>query len=150
VLRVDDRGRIKVPSQYHSILVDQFGSQLYLTSLNGDRVYLYPLSVWEKIEQSIEQIMMRSPEIEEYISRTSYWGNEIEVDPRGRVLIPPELRKACRLNDANLRIFGKIDHMVLWNEDLFKEKSLSGDFSDEKMQMVARLINEYSTLPGSK
>jgi MraZ protein len=150
VLKVDDRGRIKVPSQYLSILKEQYGNDLYITSLNGDRVYLYPLNVWEGIEQSIERIKVRSPEIDEYISRTSYWGNEGEVDTRGRVLIPPELRQEGQLNGANLRIFGKIDHMVLWNEGLFKEISLSGEFSDEKLQKVSRLINEQPALPGDE
>ncbi|UCH94003.1 MAG: hypothetical protein JSV88_27565 [Candidatus Aminicenantes bacterium] len=141
VLKVDDRGRIKVPSQYLSILTEQCGKELYITSLNGDRVMIYPLKVWEGIEQSIEKIKVRSPEIEEYISRTSYWGNESEVDSRGRVLIPPELRKTSQL-DSQVRIFGEIDHMVVWNEDLFKQKSLSGEFSDEKLQTVSRLIHE--------
>jgi MraZ protein len=150
VLKVDDRGRIKIPSQYLSALQEQYGNELYITSLNGDRVYLYPLKVWEGIEQSIERLKIRSPEIDEYINRTSYWGNEAEVDNRGRVLIPPELRKASRLNGSDLRIFGKIDHMLLWNEEMFKEKELSGEFSDEKLQIVSRLINEFPGLPGDK
>ena len=144
VLKADDRGRIKIPSQYLSIMTEQYGSALYITSLNGDRVLLYPLSVWEEIEQSIEKIKVRSPEIEEYISRTSYWGNEGEVDTRGRVLIPPELRKSGQL-DGDVRIFGEIDHMVVWNEDLYKEKALKGEFSDEKLQIVSRLIHEAAT-----
>jgi MraZ protein len=141
VLKVDDRGRIKVPSQYLSILAEQYGQDLYITSLNGDRVIVYPLKVWEGIEQSIEKIRVRSPEIEEYISRTSFWGNESEVDSRGRILIPPELRKSSQL-DSDVRIFGEIDHLVVWNEELFRKKSLSGVFSDEKLQIVSRLIHE--------
>ncbi|MCP5046850.1 MAG: hypothetical protein GY940_06740 [bacterium] len=148
VVKVDDRGRLKVPSQYLSALKDQYGDAIYITSLNGDRVYLYPIPVWEGIEQSIERIKVRSPEIDEYLSRTSYWGNECEVDSRGRLLIPPELRNSSGLNSGNLRIFGKIDHMVIWNEALFKEKTFSGEFSDEKLQTVSRLINESSALPG--
>jgi MraZ protein len=144
VLKVDDRGRVKVPSQYLSILTEQYGKDLYITSLNGDRVLIYPLLVWEGIEQSIEKIKIRAPEIEEYISRTSYWGNESEVDSRGRMLIPPELRKSGQLN-SNVRIFGEIDHMVVWNEELFKQKALSGEFTDEKLQVVSRLIHEAST-----
>jgi MraZ protein len=144
VLKVDDRGRVKVPSQYLSILTEQYGNDLYITSLNGDHVLIYPLKVWEDIEQSIEKIKIRAPEIQEYISRTSYWGNESEVDSRGRVLIPPELRKTSQL-DSNLRIFGEIDHMVVWNEELFKQESLSGKFTDEKLQVVSRLIHEAST-----
>ena len=141
VLRVDDRGRVKIPSQYLSILTAQYGKDLYITSLNGDNVLIYPLKVWEDIEQSIEKIKIRAPEIQEYISRTSYWGNESEVDSRGRVLIPTELRKSSQL-DCDLRIFGEIDHMVVWNEELFKKKSLSGKFTDEKLQVVSRLIHE--------
>ena len=151
VLKVDDRGRIKVPSQYLSILTEQYGQELYVTSVNGDRVYLYPLKIWEGIEQSIEKMKVRSPEVQEYISRTSFWGNESEVDGRGRILIPPELRKKSQLNgNTNLRIFGEINYMVVWNEELFKEKSLSGEFSDEKMQIVSRLIHESSTLSGDE
>ncbi|MGE5342728.1 MAG: division/cell wall cluster transcriptional repressor MraZ [Candidatus Omnitrophota bacterium] len=148
-LKVDDRGRIKIPAQYHTTLTEQYGNTLYITSLNGDRVFLYPLKVWEGIEASIEQLKVRSPEIEEYLSRTSFWGNEAEVDDRGRVLIPPELRKAAQLNGSNLRVFGKIDHMLLWNEQLFRETSLGGEFSDEKLHVVSRLINEFSRSPGN-
>ena len=140
-MRVDDRGRVKIPSQYLSILTGKYGKDLYITSLNGDNVLIYPLKVWEDIEQSIEKIKIRAPEIQEFISRTSYWGNESEVDSRGRVLIPPELRKTSQL-DCDLRIFGEIDHMVVWNEELFKKKSLSGKFTDEKLQVVSRLIHE--------
>jgi MraZ protein len=146
--KVDDRGRIKIPSQYLSAIKEQYGSSIYITSLNGDRVFLYPMSVWEDIEQSIETIKVRSPEIEEYISRTSYWGHETEVDSRGRILIPPELRKESRLNGSELRIFGKIDHMLVWNEELFREKTFSGEFNDEKLLKVSRMINELSALPG--
>jgi MraZ protein len=144
-LKVDDRGRIKIPSKYLSVLAEQYGKELYITSINGDRVFLYPLNIWEAIEQSIETMKVRAPEIEDYVSRTSFWGSESEVDSRGRVLIPPELRTASNLND-NVRIFGKIDHMVIWNEELFKTKSLSGEFTDEKLHEVSRLLNEFSTL----
>ncbi len=144
-LKLDDRGRIKIPSKYLSVLEEQYGKELYITSINGDRVFLYPLEVWEAIEQSIETKKVRAPEIEDYVSRTSFWGNESEVDSRGRVLIPPELRTSSKLND-NVRIFGEIDYMVIWNEELFRAKSLSGEFTDEKLHEVSRLLNESSAL----
>ncbi|MCP4148906.1 MAG: hypothetical protein GY757_14260 [bacterium] len=147
-LKLDDRGRIKIPAKYLSVITEQYGNDLYITSLNGDRVYLYPLSVWEGIEQSIEAMKVRAPEIEEYITRTSFWGNEGEVDSRGRVLIPPELRNESKL-DGIVRIFGKIDHMVIWNEELFRKTSLDGEFTDGKLQEVSRLLNGFSTLSGN-
>lgn len=139
MLRLDDRGRLKIPARYLSILEEQYGREFYVTSLNGDHVLLYPLPVWEKIEQNIEKMKVRAPEIEEYVSRTSFWGNESEVDARGRVLIPPELRKESKL-DEDVRVVGNIDYMVLWNEAMFREKSMSGQFNDEKLQKVSELL----------
>lgn len=144
VSKLDDRGRIKVPSRYLSILDEQYGRRIYITSLDGDHVLLYPLQVWEGIEQSIEKIRVRSPEIREYVSRTSFWGSESEVDARGRLLIPPELRSAAKLNDHSVRIIGEIDHMVAWNEELFRAHALSGEFGDEKLQEVSRILREHS------
>ena len=60
-LKLDDRGRIKIPSKYLSVLEEQYGKELYITSINGDRVFLYPLEVWEAIEQSIETKKVRAP-----------------------------------------------------------------------------------------
>jgi len=139
VLRLDDRGRLKIPARYLSILEEQYGREIYITSLNGDHVLLYPLPVWEKIEQNIEKMKVRAPEVEEYVSRTSFWGNESEVDARGRVLIPPELRKESRLDD-DVCVVGNIDYMVLWNEAMFREKSMSGQFNDGKLQKVSELL----------
>lgn len=148
-LKVDDRGRLKIPSKYLSVLEEQYGKELYITSINGDRVFLYPLKVWEAIEQSIETIKVRAPEVEEYVSRTSFWGNESEVDSRGRVLVAPELRAASELN-GNVRIIGKIDHMLIWNEDLFRAKSLQGEFTDEQLHKVSSLLKESPGLPADE
>lgn len=141
-MKLDERGRIKIPSRYLSILEEQYGKEIYLTSLNGDHVLLYPLSVWEGIEQTIQKIPVRTPEIEEFIDRTSFWGNECEVDARGRILVPSELRNASKLDDL-VRVVGKIDYMVIWNDRLFKEKSLTGEFGPDKMQKIAEILNEY-------
>ena len=67
LLKIDDKGRIKVPARYHSIFETQFGMELYLTSLNGDRIMVYPLKVWERLEETIEKMRVRTPEVEEFI-----------------------------------------------------------------------------------
>ncbi len=145
LLKIDDKSRIKVPARYHSIFETQFGLELYLTSLNGDCIYVYPLKVWERIEASIERMRVRTPELEEFVNRTSYWGNEAEIDNRGRILIPAELRESAGMNDS-IRMVGKIDHLVLWNDRLFQEKSLSGRFDEEKLQKVAMVLNGQDPL----
>jgi len=146
IAKIDDRGRIKIPAQYLSTLEQGFGKDVYLTSVNGDHVLFYPMLVWEEIERKIAKIPMRDPDLEEYISRISFWGNETEIDPKGRILIPSALRESSKL-DNNLLILGKIDYLVIWNKDVFAAKYMGDQFSDEKLQKVSRLLNEFSSLP---
>ncbi|HSQ34456.1 MAG TPA: hypothetical protein VLQ89_00540 [Candidatus Binatia bacterium] len=146
IAKIDDRGRVKIPAQFLSTLEGGFGRVVYLTSINGDHVFFYPMQVWAEIERKIARIPMRDPDLEEYISRISYWGSETEIDPKGRVLIPPDLRQSSKLEN-NLLILGKIDYLVIWNEDAFTGKYMGGQFSDEKMQKISRLLNEFPALP---
>jgi len=148
VLKLDDRGRIKLPSRYISIL-ENYGKDVYLTSINGDNILLYPISVWEEIEDKIERLKIRNQIVEEFVRRTSYWGSEIELDPRGRILIPADLRQTSNLNKEVL-ILGEIDHMVLWNNEDFKKKFISKKFTSRQIDEVSRLLNEFSTLSGNE
>ena len=146
IATIDDRGRVKIPAKYLSVLDQGFGRETYLTSVNGDHVLFYPMKVWQEIERKIAAIPMRDPEMEEFVSRSSYWGTETEIDPKGRILIPADLRAASKL-ESGLLILGKIDYMVIWNKEVFEARYMGGQFSDEKMHRVSRLLNEFSALP---
>jgi MraZ protein len=145
IVKLDDRGRVKVPAKYLSIFESLYGRDVYLTSINGDHILFYPLSIWERIEQKIEAITVRDPDIEQFIDRISFWGTEGEIDPKGRVLVPSGLRESCKLVEDVL-ILGKVNYMVIWNREAFKSRYIDGVFTDEKMQKVSRLLNEFSTL----
>jgi len=148
-VKIDDRGRIKIPSKYLTILEEQFGSEVYLTSINGDQVLFYPLKVWEVIEQRLEKTQIRNQTLEDFIRLTSFWGAETEIDPRGRLLIPPDLREKSGLSDDVL-VLGQIDHMVIWNREMFVNKYVNKPFSDRKLDEVSRLLNEFSSLSGNE
>jgi MraZ protein len=146
IATIDDRGRVKIPAKYLSVLEQGMGREVYLTSVNGDHILFYPMKVWQEIERKIAAIPMRDPEMEEFVSRSSYWGTETEIDPKGRVLIPADLRAASKL-ESGLLILGKIDYMVIWNKEVFEARYMGGQFSDEKLNRVSRLLNEFSALP---
>jgi MraZ protein len=146
IAKIDDRGRVKIPAKYLSALETDFGKEVYLTSVNGDHILFYPMKVWQEIEKKIAAIPVRDPDMEEFISRSSYWGSETEIDSKGRILIPSDLRIASKL-ESSLLILGKIDYMVIWNREVFEARYMGGQFSDEKMHRVSRLLNEFSALP---
>jgi MraZ protein len=145
LVTLDDRGRIKVPAPYLAILESQYNRQVYITSINGDNVLLYPLPVWEEIESQIERIAVRDPDMDEFVNRLSYWGCESELDPKGRVLVPPALRDAAQLQDTVL-VLGSASYLVLWNRQNFEGRFMTGSFTDERLQKIARLIHESASL----
>lgn len=149
ILKIDDRGRIKIPSRYRAILEDQFGKEVYLTSVNSSHILFYPLNTWEIIEQNIGKIQLRNRKIEDFIRVTSYWGTETEIDPRGRILIPPDLRDKINLKESVL-VIGQLDHIAIWNCEEYESKYASKTFTDAELDEISRLLNEKSALPGNE
>jgi len=148
-VKIDERGRIKIPVRFLEVFDAAYSRQLFLTSLNGESVLLYPIRVWEGMEQRVEHLGVWDPDIDDYFSRLSYWGVESEIDLKGRILIPPALRNSCQLNDT-IRIMGKATHLSLWNEEVFRAKEMGEPFSKEKVHRVSRLLHEASPLFGDE
>jgi DNA-binding transcriptional regulator/RsmH inhibitor MraZ len=97
------------------------------------------------MEQGFEKIKFRNQTLESFIRLTSFWGTESEIDPRGRVLIPPDIRDKSQLKD-DILILGQFDHMVIWNREKFVSQYVSKPFSEKKLNEVSQVINEFSTL----
>ena len=94
--RIDDKGRLKVPSAFRAHIEAEYGPALYLTSLSptGEFVRLYPLAVWEAIEAKLRSLATLGNSRKSFEMTTSYWGQLAEFDTQGRVVIPPPLRPA--------------------------------------------------------
>jgi MraZ protein len=148
-VKIDDRGRIKIPVKFIHVFDSGFGREIFLTSLNGDHVILYPIKIWEEMELKIENVGVWNPDIDDFMSRLSYWGSESEIDLKGRVLIPPDLRKQSQL-DGSIRILGKANHLVIWNEDVFKTRELGDSFGKEKLHKVSNILNAVPSLPSNE
>ena len=51
--RVDEKGRLKLPAGFRSYLVPTFGPDLFVTSLRGESVRIYPLPVYARLEERL-------------------------------------------------------------------------------------------------
>jgi MraZ protein len=43
--KIDDKGRLKVPSGFRGPIEEKYGDALFVTSLTGQSVRIYPMSV---------------------------------------------------------------------------------------------------------
>ena len=112
--RIDDKGRLKIPNAFKALVEAQHGRDLFVTSLTGESVRIYPMPVWIEIERRLAQIPSTHPSRLRFFSRVNYYGQAAELDNQGRVLIHPRLREAAGMA-GEVDVFGKYDHLEVWN-----------------------------------
>ena len=66
--KVDAQGRLKIPTSHRKVLEDEFGRELFVTSISGENVLLYPLAEWEKIEAKLQEAPKMRPEKLKFMS----------------------------------------------------------------------------------
>ncbi len=106
--RIDEKGRLKVPADFKKVLDDHYGSRFYITSKDGAIAEIYPLEEWTKIEQKL----LNDPPEEalELLDATSCWGQEVEIDAQGRLLLPALLREEAGLK-GEVAVLGYVTHL---------------------------------------
>ena len=136
--RIDDKGRLKVPNAFRSLLEGKYGRELYLTSVSGEFVRIYPMPVWLEIEQRLEAMPSTNPSKLRFLDRINYFGQTGELDAQGRVMIPPRLREAATMN-GDVDILGQINCLDAWNHERFLTKLQREPYTDED----ARALSEF-------
>src|SRR5207245_2676204 len=71
---IDGKGRLKVPNSFRSQLESKYGRELFLTSLTGEYVRIYPLPVWLEIEQKLAEMPSTHPSKLRFLDRVHYFG----------------------------------------------------------------------------
>ena len=135
--RIDDKGRLKIPSAFKTHVEERHGAgSLYVTSLNGDSVRIYPMPVWVAIEQRLAKMPSTHPARIKFLDRVNYYGQVSEFDVQGRVLIPARVREAAGMT-GDVDILGQVDHLEVWNHDRFVAKLQREPFSEDDAKALA-------------
>ena len=95
--RVDEKGRLKVPAEFKRVIDEKYNAQFYITSLDGKSAQIYPFEEWERIEQKLAGLSTYNPTKKKFLTRTNYWGQAVEMDSQGRLLLPQLLRDSAQL-----------------------------------------------------
>ena len=119
--RIDDKGRLKIPTLFRGLIKDQQGPDVFVTSVTGESVRIYPMAVWLGVEQRLSKAPGSHPSIVKFLDRVSYFGQESELDAQGRIVVPQLLRDSASIV-GEVRVFGKIDYLEVWNEERFAQK----------------------------
>src|ERR1700760_4805809 len=116
IARVDDKGRLKVPADFKRILDEQDIKTFFITSYDGERAEIFPMSEWEKIEAEMEDLPS-SPERIRVMEAANYYGQVVEMDAAGRLLLPQNLREKAGLA-GDLAVVGFRRKLTAINDEL--------------------------------
>ena len=134
--KIDDRGRLKIPTAFRAVIQKEHGTDLFVTSLTGESVRIYPMPVWLEIEGRIAQMPSSHPARMKLLDRVNFFGQVNELDQQGRVLIQPRLRESA-LMTGDVDVLGQQNYLEVWNHDRFIAKLTRDPFTDADAKALA-------------
>jgi len=135
--KIDAKGRLKVPSAFFRPLDERYGREVFATSLRGDCAWIYPLEVWEQEERRLMRLPSSNTRRRDYLRRISYFGRQSRLDAQGRLMMASRLRERARL-DGEVLLFGKTDHLEVWNLERIESEIEARPFTDEDLDELTR------------
>jgi len=98
--KVDEKGRLKIPAVFLDEL-KEYGNQFYITSTTGETA-----------------------------RRTSYYGQTVELDGQGRLLLPTVLREAAQTK-GDVDVLGNLDYLEVMNHTRVLDQLKNEPYTDE-------------------
>jgi len=132
--KVDEKGRVKVPAVYLDTL-KKWGDRFYVTSENGVYVRIYPMKVWTEIEERLAKLSSHHQTKRKFLSRTNYFGQVVELDGQGRLLIPPVLREAAQMK-GDVDVLGNLTYLEVWNHARYLEEMNKNPITPEDEKIL--------------
>ncbi|MGB9234573.1 MAG: division/cell wall cluster transcriptional repressor MraZ [Terriglobales bacterium] len=127
--RVDEKGRLKVPAEYKRVIDEKYAQRFYITSMDGVIAQVYPFEEWERIEQRLASLSTFNPTKKKFLTRTNYYGQVVEMDGQGRLLIPQILRESAQLR-GEVAVLGNLTYLEVRNMEAL-DQEIKEPFTDE-------------------
>jgi MraZ protein len=137
--KIDEKGRLKMPAAFKSLMDAANVKQFYITSTNGKTVQVWPLPDWEEREKQVTSLGEMTVMVRNYLRLTSYYGQQVEMDNQGRLLMPQKLRNSANLDEMEADVIGMGNFIEVHNHDeLEKELPVFTDDDSDKLAATLR------------
>jgi len=133
--RVDEKGRLKVPADFKRLMDEKYGTQFYITSLDGKVAQVYPFEEWQRIEEKLARLSNFNPTKKKFLNRTNYYGQVVEIDGQGRLLIPALLRDSAKIQ-GEVAVVGNLTYLEVQSIEAYKKDIEENPFTAEDEQTL--------------
>ena len=128
--RVDEKGRLKLPAEFKRVVEEKYSEKFYITSLDGKIAHLYPFEEWERIEQKLAGLSTFNPTKKKFLDRVNYYGQMVEMDGQGRLLIPQLVRDSAQIK-GEVAVLGNLTFLIVRNLEAFRQEIEEQPFTSE-------------------
>ena len=135
--RIDEKGRLKVPNGFRTVVEAQYGPELFVTSVTGEYVRVYPMAVWLEIERRLAEVPSTHPSKLRFLERVNFFGQAVSLDKQGRVVLPQMLRESASMT-GEVSVLGQQNHLAVWNLRRLQERLFKKDpFTEEDGRLLS-------------
>jgi MraZ protein len=128
--KVDEKGRLKIPSNFRKVIEEQHGSECFITSTDGERALIYPMPVWHAFHGRLSKVPSTSMAKVKLLEKVNYFGHTGTIDAQGRVLIPTILRNVAGITE-DVVVMGHTDHLEVWNGEKIQQRMTEAPMSPD-------------------
>jgi len=136
--KVDEKGRLKLPSVFRSIIEPRFGREFFVTSFRGDCVRIFPLEVYTAFEEQMAAASQVGPLVNRLRDAVNYFGQTAVMDAQGRILVHPLLREKAGIN-GEVAVLGQQNILVVWNRHTFEQRLEKEPLTDDELRELEAL-----------
>ena len=128
--RVDEKGRLKVPADFKRLIDEKYSAEFYITSRDGRVAEIYPVEEWRKIEDKLAKLSNFNPSKKKFLNKVNYYGQMVEMDGQGRLLIPQLVRDSAQLK-GEVAVLGNLTFLIVRNLEAFRQEIEEQPFTSE-------------------
>jgi MraZ protein len=122
--RLDDKGRLKLPTVFQQYFNSFPESKLFITSLDGRTGQIYSTAAWRENEEFLRSYTEDPAAVQDLLFNAQDLGAEAEMDAQGRVTVNSELRRELDLQGQELHLFAYKSHVQILTEAIYQESRM--------------------------
>jgi len=113
---IDTKGRVNVPSKFRQVLSEDNDKSFIITRGEDRCVWVYPLVIWQEIEERLSKLSAVSPNNRHIIRKTTRYASHVQYDKQGRIMLTKPLIEYAGL-DKEVFIIGAFNKLEIWNPE---------------------------------
>ena len=88
------------------------------------------MKFWNEIEDKLAKLSSHNRTKQKFLMRANYYGQVVELDGQGRILIQPILREAAQMR-GEVDVMGHLTYVDVWNHARLLENLNKSPITEE-------------------